>query len=84
MAAEKKSYPRISKAKHDRIVDDLKGQVHALQVRCTRLLQENHDLTHTPEIKADTEAAFQRGEAHQRTKFKHWLIASASQIDTES
>ena len=30
-------------------------------------------LLHTPEYKADTEAAFKRGESHSIRKFQNWL-----------
>lgn len=37
----------------------------------------------TPETKADTEAAFKRGQAWQKRLFASWLLGEASRIGTE-
>ena len=41
-------------------------------------------LLHTPEYKADTEAAFNRGVDATRMKFKAWLLQGAQDIKVEN
>jgi hypothetical protein len=38
-------------------------------------------LLHTPEYKADTEAAFARGEKHATDKFRAWFLTTAYSLD---
>jgi hypothetical protein len=47
-----------------------------------RMWREKYELSQlTPEVKADTEAAFKRGQNHQRGMTKAWLMAAIDSFD---
>lgn len=39
-------------------------------------------LLHTPEYKADTEAAFKRGSQHTTNKFRAWFLKTAEELES--
>jgi hypothetical protein len=71
-----KAYPRISKAKHERLVADLQRQVDELTDQRDALWAERH----SPRFQADTEAAFKRGEVQGRRKAAAALYVMASEL----
>ena len=64
----------------DFAINTLESKAEWLENECRRANVELSDwrvkyelLLHTPEYKADTEAAFKRGESHSIRKFQNWL-----------
>lgn len=58
-------------------------QIRVLQLTCSTWREKYELLLHTPEYKADTEAAFNRGVDATKTKFRAWLIEAAGTIEVK-
>lgn len=54
-----------------------------LEARFTSMRTWAEALASSPEIKADIESAFKRGETHQRRKFAHWLATQAALVNEQ-
>lgn len=87
----------VTRRKHHLVVDGLQKAIKTLRIESeghrqnskayqaeAREWRERYELALlTPEVKADTEAAFKRGETVQRKKFGAWLQQQASSLLSE-
>lgn len=67
-------------------INQLKAQLNndSLKARESEEWRDKYEsVVNTPEIKADTEAAFNRGAEHQRKKFGAWMMNTGQQILNE-
>jgi len=57
--------------------EDLWARIRSTEERVTEWRHKYEDLRLTPEIKADTEAAFNRGVYYAKTKMSAWFLEQA-------
>lgn len=65
--------------KYDNVVHDLQATI----AQAALFRAEYERLNSSPEIKADTEAAFLRGEKSGRSKFAAWLVSEAYRVTAD-